>query len=106
MPCCRLYSTIAPLFLISLSRLIQTNASKDYPEYAGEDYPEFSQPVANYNNGKTQLAQYQDYGKNPRYGKCWTGALARLQEGSYDVEMYRAKNCLNEYLMSMSKITT
>ena len=74
-----LQNLFEPRLLLVLSCLIQTNAGKDYPEYG--------QPVANYDNGKTQLARYQDYGENPRYGKCWTGALARVHEGiSINVE--------------------
>ncbi|XP_071809895.1 uncharacterized protein [Asterias amurensis] len=32
-------------------------------------------------NGERQLKQIEQYGKHPRYGKCWTRALEQIQEG-------------------------
>ena len=36
-------------------------------------------------NGERQLKQIEQYGKHPRYGKCWTRALEQIQEGTSDL---------------------
>ena len=69
----------------------QSNVYFVYQTNAGEDYPQFGHPVANTENGRTQLSQLQHNSQNPKYGKCWTGALARLHEGN-DLHCRTIKN--------------
>ena len=46
-----------------------------------EEHATFTTFVANYENGKTKLAELRDRSMNPTYGQCWSNALNHLHRG-------------------------
>ncbi|XP_070559669.1 uncharacterized protein [Ptychodera flava] len=81
----KIISFITLIGAVTLLHVPGSGCNEEIPSSSSGGFrPKFEMSAddqSKYDGGRTQLLTLQEYSKNQRYGKCWTNALTRIQDG-------------------------